>query len=244
MKSLKYILIIPIIAFISCSSDGPNEGDMVNGESATRYSASFLVVENSNGVVEDSSIENLWNVINAIVPYSINESDKTMGLEQTDHYNITYTLLLANKSAKLDIDTITYKNVISNLYKVYTYTYEIGRYYVSEYEDDRWIMVVDVTDDAICMGYLIKETEEKTDSYHKIVDLINGSIEKTELISSAKGEQKSEKTSYSGLFNVVLEPTGMVTLRNSDYLFNFHPSTGELTMLDPDYEEIGILNRQ
>ncbi len=244
MKSLKYILIIPVIAFISCSSDEPNEGDVVNGESATRYSSSFLVVENSNGVVEDSSIENLWNVVNTIIPYSTDESEKVIQIEKIDHYDITYILLLAKKSAKLDIDTITYKNEINNVYKVIKYTYEIGRYYVSEYEDDRWILVVDVTDDAIYMGYLIKETEERTDSYHKIVDLINGSIEKTELISSTTGEQKSRKTNYHGLFNVVLEPTGMVTLRNSDYLFNFHPSTGELIMLEPDYEEIGILNRQ
>lgn len=244
MKLLKYIFIVPILVFISCSSDEPNDGDVVNGESATRYSASFLVVENSNGVVEDSSIESLWDVVNTIVPYSTDEREKVIQIEEIDHYDITYTLLLANKSAKLDIDTITYKNEINNLYKVTAYTYEIGRYYISEYEDDRWSMVVDVTNDTIYMGYLIKETEEKTDSYHKIVDLINCSIEKSELISSTKGEQRSERTNYSGLFNVVLEPTGMVILRNPDYLFNFHPSIGMLTMLEPDYEEIGMLNRQ
>lgn len=244
MKLLKYIFIVPILAFISCSSDEPNDGDVVNGERATRYTASFLVLENSNSVVEDSSIESLWNVVNTIVPYSTDESEKVIQIGKIDHYDITYTLLLANKSAKLDIDTVTYKNEISNVYKVITYTYEIGRYYITEYEDDRWSMVVDVTNDAIYMGYLIKETEEKTDSYHKIVDLFNCSIEKTELISSTKGEQKSEETSYSGLFNVVLEPTGLVTLRNLDYLFNFHPSIGVLTMLEPDYEEIGVLDRQ
>ena len=232
------------MAFISCSSDEPNDGDVVNGERATRYTASFLVLENSNSVVEDSSIESLWNMVNTIVPYSTDESEKVIQIGKIDHYDITYTLLLANKSAKLDIDTVRYKNEISNVYKVITYTYEIGRYYITEYEDDRWSMVVDVTNDAIYMGYLIKETEEKTDSYHKIVDLFNCSIEKTELISSTKGEQKSEETSYSGLFNVVLEPTGLVTLRNPDYLFNFHPSTGVITMLEPDYEEIGVLDRQ
>ena len=244
MKLLKYIFIVPILAFISCSSDEPNDGDVVNGERATRYTASFLVLENSNSVVEDSSIESLWNMVNTIVPYSTDESEKVIQIGKIDHYDITYTLLLANKSAKLDIDTVRYKNEISNVYKVITYTYEIGRYYITEYEDDRWSMVVDVTNDAIYMGYLIKETEEKTDSYHKIVDLFNSSIEKTELISYTKGEQKSEETSYSGLFNVVLEPTGLVTLRNPDYLFNFHPSTGVITMLEPDYEEIGVLDRQ
>jgi hypothetical protein len=245
MKLLK-ILPLTLILFASCSSDDNNsEEPNVNGEAATKFVGTFYEKHNSETIVVDTYYNAyVWNQLNNIVPNSTEEYDQSEESKVVDHYETTYTLLLASSSAKLDIDTETFTKEITTQYHVTKTAYTPGRYIV-ELEDNYYFNYIFVVDEsAIYSGFILKDTGEITDEYDKLADLENGNYITKTALSSTDGEITSTNEHYSGIFNVVTEPTGVSILKNSAYTFNFLPTTGMLTEIEPDYNEIGELDRE
>lgn len=57
-------------------------------------------------------------------------------------------------------------------------------------------------------------------------------------------ERTVELPAETGIFAVITDPNGVAVLQNDSYTYNFIPATGRLTMLEPEYKEIGTLDRK
>lgn len=242
MKYPGHLFLLSFFLFLACSSEDTDDGRVIDGEPAASYSSTFVEELPTNSYIEDTYLEEIWKFMETVVPYSSVFGKRTTESNEAHHYSLTYKLLLASRSAKLEIDTLVYSKVVTKEYDVETRRYREGRYIAgeNEYSD----LVFDVDERTIYYGYVLKGTGEPTQSYRKLADLENGGRSIYTLTDERSADLPPTASSYSGVFSAIVEPTGMVTLKNGDLTFNFHPATGLLTQVEPVYKEIGRLDKE
>lgn len=243
MRTLAILLTSAALLLGSCSG---SDDEASNGVSI--FEAEFLTLEPSSALSEEIhySLATALKLLdeNGI---SYDRSAETAVIEHAGDRktNERYTLTLAATSADLTIAATGTEEIIAQEVETTTYTFAPGLYKLKVPVSDpaRYTDYIRITESAITLLYEYEEGKF-ADYQPMVLPLENLRFSQ----HSATGResvriQETAPVTYKGIFHAVTDPNGVVVLKNSDFTFNFIPATGLLTRLEPDYQEIGKLDR-
>ncbi|MCM1109351.1 MAG: hypothetical protein NC388_09955 [Clostridium sp.] len=157
----------------------------------------------------------------------------------------TYSLSLAATSANLTITTTETATVHRRQTETTTYTFTPGLYRQKESAPPSipYVCYLRITDNDIRICY--EYEEGKFADYSPVVlPLDKGTFVSRQYIGEDHThEEELPSQTHESMLNAVTDPNGVVALRNTNYTFHFTPATGMLTQLEPEYKEIGVLDR-
>lgn len=243
MRTLAILLTSAALLLGSCS-----DSDDEPSNSVSIFEAEFLTLEPSSILSEETyySLDTALKLLDANeIGYDRSAETKVIEYAGDRKTNERYTLTLAATSADLTIATTGTEEIITQEVETTTYTFAPGLYRLKAPVSDpaRYTDYIRITESAITLLY--EYEEGKFADYQPIVlPLENGRFSR----HSATGResvrnQETDPVTYKGIFHAVTDPNGVAVLKNSDFTFNFIPATGMLTCLEPDYREIGRLDR-
>lgn len=242
MKTIKLLISLSVLIILNgCSSnDEP-------GKSFSKFEAEFLELTPGGSIWNDELYAldfAIFEVLNANgMPVDISSCEEERSDVTSLSLKTKYTLSLYTNSADLTINTTGVEYVETFDVKTTSYKFTQGKYIIpAEVLGTQLPMCFIVESDCIYYCFEIEPGSYTNKSY--FLDLIN--FEKT--ISAKISEEREstrpiEPTEYKGKFNAITDPNGVVALKNSEFTFNFIPATGLLTQIEPEYKEIGELDR-
>lgn len=242
MRNIRKLFILSIFTtIVSCAPTNEPE------TSASVFEAEFLDTIPGDSFVSEEYIDIAPMIelfISDGIPVAISTSTDEFSYVSSQTLTKKFSLTLYSTSAELKINTKGTENVTGYNRKITTYTFTEGRYKITPTESSSntypmWIIV-----ESDCVYYSYEYEPGKFTEQMTLFDLDGYATRKVEKISDNRiSTSPIDPNEYKGTFNAVTDPNGVVALRNDDYSYNFIPATGKLTQLEPDYKEIGKLDR-
>lgn len=242
MKNVVALIITSVLLIlVGCSTS--DESEVVEAV----FEAEFLeTTPGDNFVTEEShdipSIIN--NFISDGIPVDIETSTKEYSYVSSQSLRIKYSLMLYSTSAKLKVITDGTENITNYVSEITTYTFTKGKYKVESKQSwfQPYPMWITVKADRVC--YSFEYAPDTFSEEHILFVLEDNSISSTSKIGEESKTSKPLETEiYNGIFNAITDSNGVVALKNNDFYFNFIPASGKLIQLEPEYKEIGELDR-
>lgn len=241
MKTIKILSSLIIITiFCGCSSNDEPE------ISVSKFEAEFLTLTPGDPI-EVGEVYALdfaiFEVLNANgMPVEISSYEEEKSNVTSLSLKTKYTLSLFTNSADLTISSTGTEYVKTFNVETTSYKFTQGTYIIPAEVLGPQPMCFYVESDHIYYSFEY-EPGRYTDQ-HYFLDLNNF----VKNISTKVGEDREttrpiEPSEYKGKFNAITDPNGVVALKNSDFTFNFIPASGLLTQIEPEYKEIGKLDR-
>lgn len=242
MKNIKKLFIISIfITLVGCTTTDEPE------TSASLFEAEILDTIPGNSFITEEYIDVapiIERFISSGIPVSISTSTDKFSFVSSQTLTKNFSLTLYSTSAELKISTKGTEYVTGYDRKITTYTFTQGKYRITPTESgsNPYPMWIIIEPDCVCYAY--EYAPDKFTEPMPLFDLDDYTSQRAEKISDDRvSTSQIEPSEYKGTFNAVTDPNGVVALRNDDYTYNFIPATGKLTQLEPDYKEIGELDR-
>lgn len=242
MKTIRILttLVVFTILYGCSSNDEPKT-------SVSKFEAEFLELTPGNSIWSDelSAIDYaIFEVLNANgMPVEITTFEEETSGVTSQNLKTKYTLSLYVNSADLTIRSTGTENITNFDVRTTSYKFTQGKYIIpAEVLGTQFPICFIVESDYI---YYCFEIEPGTfTDQHYFLDL-NDFVKNTSTRISEDRESTRpiEPTEYKGKFNAITDPNGVVALKNSDFTFNFIPASGLLTQIEPEYKEIGKLDR-
>lgn len=242
MRNISELFILSIIiTLVGCTATDEPE------TSASLFEAEFLDTTPGDSFITEEYIDIapiVERFISSGIPVAISTSTDEFSFVSSQTLTKKFSLKLYSTSAELKISTKGTEYVTGYDRKITTYTFTQGKYRITPTESDSnpYPMWIIIEPDCVCYAY--EYAPDKFTEPMPLFDLDDYTTQRAEKISDDRVTTNPiEPSEYKGTFNAVTDPNGVVALRNDDYTYNFIPATGKLTQLEPDYKEIGELDR-
>lgn len=230
------------IVFASCSTGESDNSLVINGELATLYVGSYMVlIPDTYYSTEDGFISEPEALLHNAVPYVETNKKIIESAEKMNKFSITMNLLLTSKIAQFEVDSICHKSVISREYNQVEYEYTEGTYTIASQVNSRYMISYTVYATEIVAAYADKETGELCTPYQQLYRLKDFKRISNDNLKTTASKLEPQKSKYIGVFTV--KEGDILTLENEDFTFEFNPVTGTLYEVKPEHKSLGDLER-
>ncbi len=226
----------------ACDCGKEHDTDFViDGQPAKLYVGRYMAIAPSGTIAGDKilSDERIVLLPEAVPTKKTNNIKYETLKVKEDRFSLAINLFFTYKTALLEVDSLCYSHDVYNTYNAAEYEYTPGTYVTDSQMLPGCTIRYDVTPESIHVTYINNATQAASPSV-LVYELTDGIRHAKEIVKTTTSESEPYTARYSGRFNVV-DYTGIATMQNDDFTFEFDPVSGMFKETEPENEEIGDL---